>query len=60
MLNDMTRCHGHHCSLRMECARHTAPIPDNVMLSWAATLNTDRAHLCAYYISNTKEADYYR
>lgn len=50
MLNDITRCHGTGCHQRHMCLRHTAPIPDNVLLSWAVNLNPDRAHLCAYFI----------
>jgi len=51
MLNDITRCHGTGCHQRHQCARHTGPIPDNVLLSWAVNLNHERAHLCAYFIA---------
>jgi hypothetical protein len=54
MLNDITRCHGIGCTLRMNCARHTAPIPDNMLLSWASNLNHDRAHICGYLIPTSK------
>lgn len=50
MLNDTTRCLGTNCHQRLHCARHTAPIPENVLLSWADSLNPERAHLCAYFI----------
>ena len=51
MLNDFTRCHGTGCHQRHQCARYIAPIPDNVLLSWAINLNPERAHLCAYFIA---------
>jgi hypothetical protein len=56
MLNDITRCHGTGCHQRHQCARHTTPIPDNVLLSWAVNLNPERAHMCAYFILAELEA----
>ena len=53
MLNDFTRCHGVGCHQRHQCARRTAPIPDDVILSWAVNLNHERAHLCAYFIADS-------
>ena len=50
MLNDITRCHGIDCHQRHQCARHTAPMPDNVLFSWVSNLNPERAHLCSYFI----------
>lgn len=50
MLNDITRCHGIACLQRRQCARHTAPIPENVLLSWASNLNPDQAKPCPSYI----------
>ena len=56
MLNDITRCHGTGCRQRHQCARHTTPSPDNVLLSWAVNLNPERAHMCAYFIAAELEA----
>lgn len=56
MLNDITRCHGIDCHQKHQCARHTTPIPDNVLLSWVATMNPERAHLCSGFIANELEA----
>lgn len=50
MLTDITRCHGVGCSIRSQCLRHVAPVPDNVLLSWAANLNHERAHICVYLL----------
>jgi hypothetical protein len=50
--NDITRCHGVGCHQRQLCARHVAPVPDNVLLSWVSTLNHERAHLCAFFIAD--------
>jgi len=55
MLKDITRCHGTGCPIKQQCLRHTAPIPDNTLLSWAANLNHERAHICAYYMPATPE-----
>jgi len=51
MLNDFTRCHGIGCHQRHQCARHVAPVPENVLLSWAQNLNPERAHMCDYFIA---------
>ena len=51
MLRDVTRCHGTGCHQKHQCARHIAPVPDNILLSWASNLNHERAHLCAYFIA---------
>jgi hypothetical protein len=53
MLNDFTRCHGTGCHQRHDCTRHTAPIPDNVLLSWAVNLNYEQTPLCAYFIADS-------
>lgn len=37
---DITRCHGRDCPARNDCARFTSR-PENVVLSWATTLNPD-------------------
>jgi len=50
MLNDITRCHGVGCSIRSQCLRHVAPVPDGALLSWAQNLNHDHAHVCAYLL----------
>lgn len=54
MLSDITRCHGIDCHQKHQCARHTAPVPDNALLSWVATMNPERAHLCSGFIVSTK------
>jgi len=56
MLNDITRCHGIGYPIKQRCLRHIAPIPDNVLLSWAANLNHERAHICGYYMPVASEA----
>lgn len=53
MLENITRCHGTGCPIKQQCLRHTASIPDNTLLSWAANLNHERAHICAYYTPDT-------
>ena len=55
MLSDITRCHGIDCHQKHQCARHATPIPDNALLSWVATMNPERAHLCAGFIATELE-----
>ena len=55
MLNDITRCHGINCHQKHQCARRTTPIPDNVLLSWVATLNPERTHLCPGFVADELE-----
>ena len=57
MLHDVTRCHGTDCQVRQLCLRHTAPVPDNVLLSWVSTLNPERAHLCEGFIPTRSGGD---
>jgi hypothetical protein len=52
MLNDVTRCRGVDCHQKHLCARHITPIPDNILLSWVATLNPERAHMCPGFIAD--------
>ena len=56
MLNDITRCHGIGCHQRRHCARHTAPVPEGVMLSWVSTLNPEREPMCLEILYNFNES----
>lgn len=55
---DVTRCHGAHCTIRQQCLRHTAPIPDNILLSWASSLNPEEVQPCPYFLPSTSESDF--
>jgi hypothetical protein len=54
--NDYSRCHGVDCVQRRTCARHVAPLEDNVLYSWIVgpPEGFDGSD-CPYYIF-TKEA----
>lgn len=48
--NDYTRCNGSDCVKRQSCARHTAPINDNVVYSWVLGPDEGDGTDCLYYI----------
>ena len=54
LLNDMTRCYGHHCSKNKQCHRYTTMRVDPpVILSYVKTMIDDQGH-CESFIQSPK------